>query len=137
VTGGHGGNVDGTSKGKPQENEAQFQNEEELTTVTVVEEFDPDELIHGPSNATISTSKDDYRTPAAKPKPKQLHKMSEEKTKRKTKVRYETKNARLLERAKQRARKAKKADLAGGKEERRNGTKRTRSGRQKAGVRKR
>ncbi|KAF7376237.1 Ribosomal RNA-processing protein 17 [Mycena sanguinolenta] len=108
-----------TGKGKGKQMEEEYEDEDMLATVTVVEDFDPDAFIHGPrlaktapttsapaSRATVPTKSPQER-PKKKLKPK--------------KIRYETKDARKMERTKQRARRTEKAELAGGKESRRKG----------------
>lgn len=98
--------------------EEEYEDEDMLATVTVVEDFDPDTFIHGPrlkSDPTSSASsapppvpsKQKSERPKRKPKPK--------------KVRYETKDDRKVERTKQRARRTEKAELAGGKAARKKG----------------
>ena len=44
--------VQSLAKGKAKEDQVEFQDEEVTATVTVVEEFDVDELIHGPKPQT-------------------------------------------------------------------------------------
>lgn len=94
----------------------EYENEEILATVTVVEDFDPDTLIHGPSRPESSSeprpfhSDHDIRTPRSQPT---SH--STKKKMKSTKIRYETKDARKREQVKQRARRTEKAERAGGK----------------------
>ncbi|KAJ7188142.1 nucleolar protein 12-domain-containing protein [Mycena filopes] len=103
------GIADGKGKGKQMEEE--YEDEDMLATVTVVEDFDPD-MLHGPrlksapAPSTVSVphtlpEKSNSERPKKKIRPK--------------KVRYETKDARKVERTKQRARRTEKAELAGGK----------------------
>jgi ribosomal RNA-processing protein 17 len=108
------------TKGKQMEEE--YQDEEILATVTVVEDFDPDSIIHGPppcasheSRPTVTTTKlARDNTPSKKP------------PKGKNKVKYETKAERRVEQRKQRARRTEKAELAGGKASRKNASKKGR-----------
>ncbi|KAJ7287421.1 hypothetical protein C8J57DRAFT_585752 [Mycena rebaudengoi] len=103
-------------KGKSKQMEEEYEDEDMLATVTVVEDFDPDSFIHGPrlpSQPMTSAPnplpvKPSSERPKKKPKPK--------------KIRYETKDDRKVERTKQRARRTEKAELAGGKASRRKGT---------------
>jgi ribosomal RNA-processing protein 17 len=102
----------GIAKGKQKEIEEEFQDQEHLATVTVVEDFDPDELIHGPPKQprTITdppTNSDHLKPPAPNPKVKGRDAVK----KRRGKVRYETKDARRLERTKQRERRKKKVEF--------------------------
>jgi ribosomal RNA-processing protein 17 len=92
------------------DSEHEYEDEQVLATVTVVEHFDPDSLIHGkpgetraeaPSNPSVSQSSSNKPDKPKKPKPKV--------------IKYQTKAARKTERSKQRARKVEKASLAGGK----------------------
>ncbi|KAF9024863.1 hypothetical protein BDZ89DRAFT_939859 [Hymenopellis radicata] len=109
--------ISASSKGKHKQQE--YEDEEVLATVAVVEDFDPDTLIHGtaplPSdNANPAPVKSVPRisksAPTSKPKSKPK------------KVRYQTKDARKADRSKQHARKLEKAELAGGKASRRKGS---------------
>ena len=97
-----------------QPEEAEFEDEETLATVTVVEDFDPDTIIHGPPKAAADPKQYAPAEPAAPPKPK-----SSKPKIRERKVRYETKDARKREQVKQRKRRTEKAELAGGKAARR------------------
>jgi ribosomal RNA-processing protein 17 len=93
--------------------EEEYEDEEVLATVAVVEDFDPDTLIHGPIVKTVPQSapvapQTPKRAPVAKkPKPK--------------KVKYQTKDARKAEKGRQRSRRTEKAELAGGKASRKKG----------------
>ncbi|KAF8200920.1 nucleolar protein 12-domain-containing protein [Pholiota molesta] len=101
----------------------EYEDEEMLATVTVVEDFDPDTIIHGPSKADIPTHTDPTasasssshppsrttKTPDASGKRPSKPKVRERK------VRYETKDARKREQIKQRKRRTEKAERAGGK----------------------
>ena len=104
-----------------QENERdeEYEDEELLATVTVVEDFDPDTILHGPPNPDRSDhppiAHPDRKEPKQNPS-RQLKSNtgSSMKSKRK-KIPYETADARKMERTKQRARRLEKAELAGGK----------------------
>ncbi|KAF9066162.1 nucleolar protein 12-domain-containing protein [Rhodocollybia butyracea] len=95
-----------------EQKEKEYEDEEVLATVAIVEDFDPDTLLHGPTKPEASSSslpapapphrkKSSDSQPSKKPKPK--------------KIRYQTKDARKADRTKQRARRTEKAELAGGK----------------------
>ena len=73
----------------------EYENEEILATVTVVEDFDPDTLIHGPSRSELE------------PEPERS--LSKPKTKT-TNIYYENKHSHQKERMKQQARVFKKAE---------------------------
>lgn len=95
----------------------EYVNEEIIATVTVVEDFDPAALIHGPSQPKSSSdppcsihSDHDLIPPRLQPAPHTTPNKLKPK-----KIRYETKDARKREQIKQRARKTEKAELAGGK----------------------
>ncbi|KAG7446207.1 uncharacterized protein BT62DRAFT_1005512 [Guyanagaster necrorhizus] len=105
----------GKQKGKQKEQE--YEDESHLATVAVVEDFDPDMLIHGPlksGGAAPSVPSDISPPTVPRTKPP-----SPSKTKVKAKVRYQTKGVRKMEQTKQRARRREKAELAGGKAARR------------------
>lgn len=105
---------------KDNEQDEEYEDEEMLTTVTVVEDFDPDTIIHGSSkpdrlhHPLISTDR-------LEPKPSRLppsnisHQSPLKKKSRQRKIPYETSDARKKERTKQRARRTEKAELAGGR----------------------
>ncbi|KAJ8076552.1 hypothetical protein PM082_000975 [Marasmius tenuissimus] len=117
------------------EQEQEYADEEVLATVAVVEDFDPDALLHGPVPSDSQT-----RSPASPPHPStskskstattsRLNSKAEASIKRKPKsapkkIKYETKGARKAEKSKQRARRAEKAELAGGKAARKKGKRR-------------
>lgn len=120
-----------SSKGKQRaEKEEEFEDEEQLATVTVVEDFDPDELIHGPSKADdmeldMPSERHALPQPPAKTKPAVEAKKVQSKTTTKAKkIKYQTNAARKSERSKQLKRKVEKAERAGGKASRRKGGKR-------------
>ncbi|THH32306.1 hypothetical protein EUX98_g1877 [Antrodiella citrinella] len=116
-----------STKGTPIVADEAYEDEEQLAIVTVIEDFDPDTLIHGPSKSRPDES---AQSPPAAPvsheKPRKLGqgrnaktvglKKSRAKTSTRSKdIKYETKADRNTERTKQRARKTEKATLAGGK----------------------
>lgn len=89
----------------------EYEGEEQLATVTVVEDFDPAALLHelppalSPPPLSITKTKE-----------KEKEKRSpEKKSNSNTKSRYQTKRQRVTERTKQRARRTEKAERAGGK----------------------
>ena len=82
----------------------EYENEEVLATVTVVEDFDPDIMIHGPSHPIPRYELEPEPEPSSA-------KFSRSKPKTKTtKIYYENKHSRRKERMKQQARKSKKAE---------------------------
>ncbi|KAF8893969.1 hypothetical protein BD779DRAFT_1504532 [Infundibulicybe gibba] len=115
---------DSPDKGK--QKEAEYEDEEILATVTVVEDFDPDTFIHGPRVTNPTGASSSSQPPSVKsPHPPPVTKSKSAPMKKKSrpkKVRYETKEDRKVERSKQRARRTEKAELAGGKAARRKGT---------------
>ena len=124
-----------SSKGKRkanEEEEEEYEDEEQLATVTVVEEFDPDSLIHG-TQPTLrpQNEADDSAEPASDDRPRAETKRTNKDAKTKIKtsarakdIKYQTGAARKAERQKQRKRKLEKADRAGGKGSRRKGSSR-------------
>ena len=109
----------GRAKGKQRE---EFEDEETLATVTVVEDFDPDTLIHGAPDETR-----ERQAPAAAPTSKlpvklkpAVKKTSIKKATKPKKIKYETNAARKAQTAKQRKRHTEKAELAGGKRAQKN-----------------
>ncbi|PVG04870.1 hypothetical protein CPB86DRAFT_792720 [Serendipita vermifera] len=89
--------------------EMEFEGEEQLATVTIVEEFDADELKNTHSTNGKDASK--HTAPAHLPKktkPTETHRRKAD-IKSKPKFRYETKAARKHEKQKQRARREEKA----------------------------
>ena len=100
----------------------EYENEEQLATVTVVEDFDMDTLIHAepPSehpNPGSSSKQDQARRPG-KLKSTTASGTSKKKATSAKKIKYETKAGRLAEKKKQRTRKLEKAARAGGKQSR-------------------
>jgi len=108
------------SKSDEARRDEEYENEEILATVTVVEDFDPDILVQGPSHpelcAELYPKTAPQRSKSSHPKPKS----------KSAKVPYGTKHARKEERAKQRSRKLEKAERAGGKASRKSGVRRKR-----------
>lgn len=122
-------------QGQPIEpEEEEYEDEEQLATVTVVEDFDPDTIIHGPPRIRSSPGDDgpmEYSRPSTKGKSATVMPSltTTERTKVRTKanlsvktklkmskkVKYQTKAERGLEKKKQRARRTEKAERAGGK----------------------
>jgi len=104
----------------------EYENEEQVATVTVVEEFDMDTLIHAepPSEHPDSGSpsnQNQARHPkhrAEKLKPITTPGTSKKKATSAKKIKYETKAGRLAEKKKQQTRKLEKAARAGGKQSR-------------------
>ncbi|KAF8638055.1 hypothetical protein AX16_010687 [Volvariella volvacea WC 439] len=97
--------------------EEEYEGEETLATVTIVEDFDPESALYGPMSSQLPTQQEQPLTP---PAPKGLNTRTHSQPalpihKKSQKVRYQTKAARKAERKKQFARKAEKAELAGGK----------------------
>ena len=102
---------------KENERDEEYEDEEMLATVTVVEDFDPDTIIHGPSKPDHPPiAQSDRLEPKPKPSRQlQSNTGSSAKKSRQRKIPYETSDARKKERTKQRARRTEKAELAGGK----------------------
>ena len=102
----------------------EYENEEQVATVTVVEDFDMDALIHpepssehpGPSSNRDRGGRLERRT--ARPKTTNAPRTLKNKGTSAKKTKYGTKAARLAERKKQRTRKLERAARAGGKESR-------------------
>ncbi|KAJ3863161.1 nucleolar protein 12-domain-containing protein [Lentinula novae-zelandiae] len=101
--------------------EQEYEDEEVLATVAIVEDFDPDTLLHGPTK-TVSDPESSSVPVVAGPSHRNSSDPAAKLTRknRPKKVRYQTKDARKSERTKQRARRAEKAELAGGKASRKN-----------------
>lgn len=111
--------------------EEEFEDDEQLATVTVVEDFDPDTIIHGPAREDVDPDvKPSQRfPPLSKGKSKALSIANAEQAKARAKanmavkakklkpkkIAYETKADRAVEKRKQRARRTEKAERAGGK----------------------
>jgi len=109
-----------------QEEAMEFEDEEQLAVVTVVEDFNPDSILHPePRQSTGKTPLDpsqlnsaSYRAGESAVPGKKSSRLQKIKNKPK-KIRYETQAARKTERTKQRSRRAEKAERAGGKNMRR------------------
>ncbi|KAI9461248.1 nucleolar protein 12-domain-containing protein [Lactarius psammicola] len=102
------------------EQEKAYSDEEQLATVTIVEDFDPSTLIHGPTPSEPQAESPPLPLPSSRRRRsgERVRGVEEDRrtSKRKnTTVRYETKAARKATQAKQRARRTEKAELAGGK----------------------
>lgn len=100
----------------------EYEGEEQLATVTVVEDFDPASLLHGPLQNSRGHSSDLASSPSAsrvkeKVKERIQHEtvVIQRKSTKNRKPKYQTKAARAAERAKQKARHTAKAERAGGK----------------------
>lgn len=90
------------------EQEQEYEDEEVLATVTVVEDFDIDTFIHGPSTPTEPTTIPSVSTSKPHSVIPKTRLTSAKKKVREKKIRYETKDARKVERTKQRMRRRKK-----------------------------
>lgn len=120
------------------EQETAYSDEEQLATVTIVEDFDPSTLIHGPAPSEPQAESPPSPPPPASSPRRQKggerervrdaegRRTSKGKNTTTKKARYETKAARRATHAKQRARRTEKAELAGGK-----GARKTKAGRKK------
>lgn len=99
----------------------EYEGEEQLATVTVVEDFDPAALLHEeqhPKSATplrISTSQLPAAVEQTRKNQRQRNSAAKSKSKKRSKVKYQTKAERAAERAKQKSRHTEKAERAGGK----------------------
>ncbi|KAI0035910.1 nucleolar protein 12-domain-containing protein [Vararia minispora EC-137] len=109
----------------PRHHENEYSDEEQLATVTIVEDFDPSTLLHGnrPDPASGDESHADVVPHPMKPALTKTEKSNRKGGKAK-KVKYETKAARTVEREKQRARKLEKAERAGGRAMKKKATRR-------------
>ena len=123
----------GSSTKENNEHDDEYEDEETHATVTIIEDFDPDTIIHGePRTDTLvtpssPTSQPEARQPQTLTSKKALHGSTTKVKPKEKKIRYETKDARRREQKKQRARRKEKAELAGGKAARKsktNGSKR-------------
>ncbi|KAI6157584.1 nucleolar protein 12-domain-containing protein [Pisolithus tinctorius] len=99
----------------------EYEGEEQLATVTVVEDFDPAALLHEeqhPKSVTplrISTSQSPAAVEQTRKNQRQRNSAAKSKSKKRPKVKYQTKAERAAERAKQKSRHTEKAERAGGK----------------------
>ncbi|KAJ2928291.1 hypothetical protein H1R20_g8792, partial [Candolleomyces eurysporus] len=117
----------GVTPSSATEKDAQYQGEEVVATVTVVEDFDPSTLTTAGPVPAQGTS-EEFTEPNSTSKPPSSHekppsKLAKRKVKEK-KIYYETKQARKHQREKQRGRKLEKAERAGGKASRQKRAKR-------------
>lgn len=106
---------------KEKEKAEEYEDEEHLATVTVVEDFDPHTIIHGPPRTTaphLKTPPPDLQTPTKRGGRDIVKAKASNKAK---KIRYETKAARKAQKDKQQARRTEKAQRAGGKNSRKPG----------------
>lgn len=110
-----------------QEEELEFEDDEQLAVVTVVEDFAADSLRHpDPPQLPVAINHESRESKHPAPSQTNEHKArgknvfkSKSKLRAKlNKVHYETKAARKVESAKQRARRSEKAERAGGKQKR-------------------
>ncbi|TFY63711.1 hypothetical protein EVJ58_g3089 [Rhodofomes roseus] len=141
-------------KGKGKQKEEEYEYEEQIATVTVVEDFDPDELIHGPhseSRTPLPSDVDANRSSTSHPVSESQAQnrpsrgviasasmgprpsangpavVGRNKSKPKPKdIKYQTNAARKADKMKQRRRHTEKAERAGGKASRKSGGGRTR-----------
>ncbi|KAI6121501.1 nucleolar protein 12-domain-containing protein [Pisolithus croceorrhizus] len=101
----------------------EYEGEEQLATVTVVEDFDPAALLHekqeqqpkSRSSVRSLTSRSPSTVEGTQKSQQQGNSTAKNKSKKRSKVKYQTKAERAAERAKQRARRTEKAERAGGK----------------------
>ena len=121
-----------------EEQEEEYEDEEQLATVTVIEDFDPDTIIHGPARKLRARDEDGeeeggggreegvrrdkgkgtlYSTSTSSSllTPATANTKAKLKSKANAKVKYQTKAERAVEKRKQRARKTEKAERARGK----------------------
>ncbi|KII92033.1 hypothetical protein PLICRDRAFT_103105 [Plicaturopsis crispa FD-325 SS-3] len=113
----------GKGKQREQEQEEEYEDEEQLATVTVVEDFDPHTILHGPASSVPSARPPSTKPPGrarthdAEPKRTRDADLTRPTTKRapRKSTSYQTKAERKADSFKQRARRTEKAELAGGK----------------------
>ncbi|THH18771.1 hypothetical protein EW146_g2273 [Bondarzewia mesenterica] len=125
ITGPTVGDNDDEWEGFGGEEAADYEDEEQLATVTVVEDFDPSTLLHGdpspPQQSPHPHPHPQTGCPGARPihsasaKGKEKATGQEIKRRVQKKVKYGTNAGRKADRMKQRARKVEKAERAGGK----------------------
>ncbi|KAJ4483298.1 nucleolar protein 12-domain-containing protein [Lentinula aciculospora] len=113
-----------------EQKEQEYEDEEALATVAIIEDFDPDTLLHGPSKIVSDVESSALPVEAVSSHQKNRDLAATKKIKPK-KVRYQTKEARKSERTKQHARRTEKAELAGGKASRTNRNHRAKGGRRR------
>jgi ribosomal RNA-processing protein 17 len=120
--------VGSSSDADDSEREEEYEGEEQLATVTVVEDFDPATLIYGPTPTPHSGAPDkdtakgkakriDEKPAKAKLAPAKAAKAKKASTRAKE-VKYQTSAARRADKRKQLARHTEKAERAGGKQQR-------------------
>lgn len=117
----------GIASSSAMEMDAEYQGEEVIATVTVVEDFDPSTLTTADPVPAQETSEELPEPNSASQPPPSHEKPPSKPVKRKVKekkIYYETKQARKHQREKQRERKLEKAERAGGKASRQKKTKR-------------
>ncbi|TFL01520.1 nucleolar protein 12-domain-containing protein [Pterulicium gracile] len=118
-----------SGKGKGKAKDEEYETEETIATVTVVEDFDPDELLHAPSDAN-ARDKDTHARPeprlpvASKPARPKSTAGAPKKKKSSSSSKYGTNASRKHDRNKQFKRRTEKAERAGGKASRSRGPKR-------------
>ncbi|PCH43489.1 hypothetical protein WOLCODRAFT_153539 [Wolfiporia cocos MD-104 SS10] len=134
------GSSGSADEGKGAEKEEEYEYEEQVATVTVVEDFDPDTLLHGPSiprnpqndneeaASKLLTGAEITGVRAPRENPQKVESQGKSTAKSKAKVavkskdiKYQTNAARKADRLKQRRRKKEKAERAGGKASRKSG----------------
>lgn len=115
--------ISSSSKGKQKQQEQEYEDEEVLATVAVVEDFDPDSLIHGTDPVPVPSENVHSAPVKSVPRTSKPQSVPSKPKTRPQKIRYQTKDARKHEKSKQHTRKLEKAELAGGKASRRKGPK--------------
>jgi ribosomal RNA-processing protein 17 len=113
----------GSGSGSESEREEEYEGEEQLATVTVVEDFDPATLIYGPEPTRVPPVPTDAPKPprtTGRVKPKDMPgKIAKAKAGKRSKdVKYQTQAGRRADKRKQLARHTEKAERAGGKQSR-------------------
>jgi ribosomal RNA-processing protein 17 len=101
----------------------EYENEEQLATVTVVEDFDIDALIHPGAPSENPSNRDQDQAEPSEHRPRvskptataRSPEIAKKKITSSNKIKYETKAVRLAEGRKQRARKLEKTARAGGR----------------------
>lgn len=118
-----------SGKGKEKARDAEYETEETIATVTVVEDFDPEELLHAPSDENAreqdAHTRPDPRPPVvSKPSRPKSTSGAPKKKKSYSSSKYGTNASRKHDRSKQLKRRTEKAERAGGKASRSRGPKR-------------
>jgi ribosomal RNA-processing protein 17 len=113
------------STGEDREVQEEYEDEEQLATVTVVEDFNPDELIYGPTPTESSvpapasaSTRPESTTNKKRTAPAKEKVAKAKKSKRAKETKYQTQAARRADKRKQLARHTEKAERAGGKQSR-------------------